>query len=171
MSYLSAISWSEQVTFQSWYPLCGRPRLFKWSFMPVAHWNNSPRVNIPLHLGTFFWFWANQSLFLLFSSACLAGEAINTNFMIYVWRDRGSNARLIALEASTRTFTPHYMYYMTTTHSPSFIYNNSIFICICICNIISFTWKCLWTAYPPGELELTSVFFTCLSGVPVVQCC
>ena len=91
--------------------------------------------------------------------------------MVYVWRDRGSSSRSIALEASTRTLTPHYMYYMTATHPPSFIYNNSIFIFISACNIISFTWKCLWTANPPGELELTAVFFTCLSGVAVVQCC
>ena len=31
----------------------------------LAHWNDSPRVDMSLHLDTLFWFGANQSLFFL----------------------------------------------------------------------------------------------------------
>ena len=31
----------------------------------LAHWNNSPRVNMSLHLDTLFWFQTNQRLFVL----------------------------------------------------------------------------------------------------------
>ena len=37
----------------------------------LAHWNNSPQVDILLYSDTLFWFWVNQSLLLLFSAACL----------------------------------------------------------------------------------------------------
>jgi hypothetical protein len=35
----------------------------RWVFIVLAHWNNSPRVEMSLHWDTLFWFWANQSAF------------------------------------------------------------------------------------------------------------
>ena len=35
----------------------------------LAHWNNSPRVDILLHSDTLFWFRANQSLLFLLNTA------------------------------------------------------------------------------------------------------
>jgi hypothetical protein len=37
----------------------------------LAHWNNSPQVDKSLHAETSPWFRTNQSLFLLFNTACL----------------------------------------------------------------------------------------------------
>ena len=43
-----------------------------WIFIVLAHWNNSTRVDMSLHLDTLFCFRANQSLLLLLNTACLA---------------------------------------------------------------------------------------------------
>ena len=37
-----------------------------WIFIVLAHWNNSPRVEMSLHSDTLFWFRANQSLLIVF---------------------------------------------------------------------------------------------------------
>jgi hypothetical protein len=42
-----------------------------WIFIMLAHWNNSPRVEMSLHSDTLFWFRANQSLLFLRNVACL----------------------------------------------------------------------------------------------------
>ena len=47
----------------------------------LAHWNNSPQIDMLLHSGTLFWFRANQSLLLLLNAACLAEK--NTNFIVF----------------------------------------------------------------------------------------
>ena len=41
-------------------------------FIVLAHWNNSPRVDMTLHSDTLFWFRANQSLLFLLNAVCLA---------------------------------------------------------------------------------------------------
>jgi hypothetical protein len=38
----------------------------------LAHWNNSPRIDMSLHSDTLFWFQANQYLLFLLNAACLA---------------------------------------------------------------------------------------------------
>jgi hypothetical protein len=38
----------------------------------LAHWNNSPRVDMSLHSDILFWFRANQSLLFLLNAAWLA---------------------------------------------------------------------------------------------------
>jgi hypothetical protein len=43
-----------------------------WIVIVLAHWNNSPRVEISLHSDILFWFRANQSLLFLRNAACLA---------------------------------------------------------------------------------------------------
>ena len=42
-----------------------------WIYIVLAHWNNSPQVDMSLHLGTLFWFRPNQSLFFLLNAAYL----------------------------------------------------------------------------------------------------
>ena len=42
-----------------------------WIFIVLAHWNNSPWVDMSLHSDTLFWFRANQSLLFLLNAACL----------------------------------------------------------------------------------------------------
>ena len=41
-------------------------------FIVLAHWNNSPQVDMSFHSDTLFWFRANQSLLFLLNAACLA---------------------------------------------------------------------------------------------------
>ena len=43
-----------------------------WILLVLAHWNNSPRVEMSLHSDTLFWFRANQSLLFLRNGECLA---------------------------------------------------------------------------------------------------
>jgi hypothetical protein len=38
----------------------------------LAHWNNSPRMDMSPHLDTLAWFRANQTLLFLLNAACLA---------------------------------------------------------------------------------------------------
>jgi hypothetical protein len=72
----------------------------------LAHWNNSPRVNMSLHSDTLFWFRANQYVLFLRNAMCLAEKQQIPISYSLVWPDRGSNPRDTALEASTLTITP-----------------------------------------------------------------
>ena len=67
-------------------------------FIVLAHWNNSPRVNMSLHSDTLFWFRAIQSLFFLVNALCLAEKQQIPIVLSLVWPDRGSNPRSTALE-------------------------------------------------------------------------
>jgi len=56
-----------------WVLLCTRPTLLVYYFFIVlAHWNNSPRIDMSPHLDTLSWFRPHQSLLFLFNTACLA---------------------------------------------------------------------------------------------------
>ena len=71
-SNFSAISWREQVNFQ-WddevrFVLDQKAKLD--FYIVLAHWNNSPRVDMSLHQDTLFSFRANQSLLFLLNAAC-----------------------------------------------------------------------------------------------------
>jgi hypothetical protein len=48
------------IRWRWWGPLCTRQTLLSWIFIVLAHWNNSPRVDMSLHSDTLFWFRANQ---------------------------------------------------------------------------------------------------------------
>jgi hypothetical protein len=55
-----------------------------WIFIVLAHWSNSPRIDMTLHTNTLSWFWANQSLLSLLKAACLEEKlATNTNFIVF----------------------------------------------------------------------------------------
>jgi hypothetical protein len=43
-----------------------------WIFIVLAHWNNSPQVDMLPHADTLSWFQANQSLLFLLNAECLA---------------------------------------------------------------------------------------------------
>ena len=49
----------------------------------LAHWNNSPRVDMLLHSDTLFWFIANQSLLFLLNAACLADKQQIQIFIVF----------------------------------------------------------------------------------------
>ena len=65
-------------------------------FILLAHWNNSPRVDMSFHTYTLFWFRANQSLLFLLNAAT------NTKFIVVgltqpeleprIYRTRGEHA-------------------------------------------------------------------------------
>ena len=65
-----------------------------WICIVLAHWNNSPRVDMTLQSDRLSGFQANQSLLFLSNAACL------------VEKQPGSNPRSTVLEASTLTITP-----------------------------------------------------------------
>jgi len=51
----------------------------------LAHWNNSPQIDMSPHSDTVSWFWANQSLLFLLNTACLVQ---NQKYEIYsLWFD------------------------------------------------------------------------------------
>jgi hypothetical protein len=55
-----------------WILPCSRPTRWVEFFIVLAHWNNSPWVDMSFHSDTLLWFRANQSLLFLLNAACLA---------------------------------------------------------------------------------------------------
>jgi hypothetical protein len=43
-----------------------------WILIVLAHWNNSPRIDMSLHMHTLFWFRGNPYLLFLLNAACSA---------------------------------------------------------------------------------------------------
>jgi hypothetical protein len=41
-----------------------------WILIVLAHWNNSPRIDMSLHMHTLFWFRGNPYLLFLLNAAC-----------------------------------------------------------------------------------------------------
>ena len=62
-----------------WFPFYTRPTRCV-GFLVLAHWNNSPCVNMSLHSNTLSRFQVNKSLLFLLNVAC--GEATNTNLIV-----------------------------------------------------------------------------------------
>ena len=81
-----------------WGPLCTRPTPLVGFFIVLAHWNNSPRVDMSPHLDTLSWFQTNKSLLFILNAACLAEKKHQFNSL---WFDP-----IGALEAKTLTITP-----------------------------------------------------------------
>ena len=70
-------------------------------FMVLAHWNNSPRINLSPPSDTFAWFWVNQSLLFLLNAACLAEKHQMQILQSLAWPDRDWNPWSTTLEANT----------------------------------------------------------------------
>ena len=81
----------------------------RWIFIVLAHWSNSPRVDMSLHSDTLFWLRANKSLLSLLNACVLRGEATNTNFTVFgltrprlehtIYHTRGEHANHYATDA------------------------------------------------------------------------
>jgi hypothetical protein len=67
-----------------------------WIFIVLAHWNNSPWIDMLLHSYSLSWFRANQSLLFL----------PNTNFIIFSLTPPGLVPTIYHKEATTLTITP-----------------------------------------------------------------
>ena len=80
--------------------------MLSWIFIVLAHWNNSPRIDMSPHSDTLSWFRANQSLIFLLNAACLVEKQQIPILLSLVWPDRGSNLRSTALKVSSLTITP-----------------------------------------------------------------
>ena len=97
MSNFSAISWREHVTFHwddddasHW------TNTVSWIFIVLVHWTTCPQEDRSTHSDTLFWFWTNQTLLLLFSTAYLRPESIfgltRLELMIYHIQGKLTNA-------------------------------------------------------------------------------
>ena len=83
-----------------------KTNMLSWILIVLAHWNNSPRVDMSLHSDALSWFRVNQSLIFLLNTACLADYQQIPISLSLVWPVRGSKPRFTTLEASTLTSTP-----------------------------------------------------------------
>ena len=72
----------------------------------LAHWNNSPQVDMSLLSGHNILIPSKQSLLFLLNAACLAEKQHIPILKSLVWHDRGSNPQSTALVASMLTITP-----------------------------------------------------------------
>ena len=70
-----------------------------WIILVLAHWNNSPQVDMWLHSDTLFRFWPNQSLFIFFNAACLSEKKQIPISSILVWPNRDSTPRSTTFKA------------------------------------------------------------------------
>jgi hypothetical protein len=61
---------------------------YNWIFIVLARWNNSPRVDMPLHQGSLSWFRSEQYVLLLLNNACLAENQQITILHSMVLSDR-----------------------------------------------------------------------------------
>jgi hypothetical protein len=67
-----------------WDPLYTRPTRFVYTFIVLAHWNNSLRINMFSHPDIFSWFQANQSLLFLLNAGCLGEKQyISAYFIVF----------------------------------------------------------------------------------------
>ena len=71
-----------------WLPLCTLylTNVLNWIFIELAHWNNSPKVDMSLYTDTLFWFRAKQSLLLLLDAVCLVFRLRRTRVWSTIYR-------------------------------------------------------------------------------------
>jgi len=69
-----------------WSPFWTKPKQFFWMFVVLAHWYNSPRIDMSLHPDTTLsWFLASHSLLLLLNVACVADNQQIPILEFWVW--------------------------------------------------------------------------------------
>ena len=57
--------------------------MLSWSFMVLAHWNNSPRIDMSPNSDTSSWFRTNKSLIFLLHVACLPVKQQIQIFLVF----------------------------------------------------------------------------------------
>ena len=80
--------------------------MLSWTFIVLAHWNNSPWIDMLPHSSTLSSFWANQSLLYLLNAACLAEKQQKLILKSLILPNWDSNPRSTSLETSMLTITP-----------------------------------------------------------------
>ena len=100
----------------------------------LAHWNNSPRIDMSPHSDTLAWFRANQSLFFLLNAECLE-EKQQIPILVFgltqsgreptIYHTRGEHANhyttnaveiLLKAALNTITLTPYMTYLIYLSH-------------------------------------------------------
>ena len=119
-----------------WCPLCTKPTLISWILIVPAHWNNSPRVDTPLHSYTLSWCRAYKSLFLFLNAVCLAAKQHIKSFLSLDWPDRGYDLH----QPHPRWYANHY-----TT--------DAVFTCIKPC--YDYTTLITWSYFPKSIVVIT----------------
>jgi hypothetical protein len=94
------------ISMTLWICLLCTKLTLSWTFIVLAHWNNSPHIDVSLHSDTLSWFKANQSLLFLLNAACLAEKQQIPILQSSVWSDLWSNPWSTTLTESTLTLTP-----------------------------------------------------------------
>ena len=91
-----------------WCPLCTWPIYLVdfYNAIVLAHWNNSPWVDISLHILRYIIKRSDPSLVSLLIDACLVEKHHITILLSLFWPDWGSIQRSTTLEVSTLTITP-----------------------------------------------------------------
>jgi hypothetical protein len=86
-------SWQKQVLFlmRWWCSHCTRyhARLDFYIHIVLAHWSNSPQVDMLLPSDIIFSLWVSQSLLLFLSANCLAEKQQIPILLSFVWHDGG----------------------------------------------------------------------------------
>ena len=77
-----------------------------WILTVLAHWNNSPRIDMSPHSDTLSRFRTNSSLRFFLNAACLAEKQQIPILYSFVWPNWGSHPQSTTLEANTLTITP-----------------------------------------------------------------
>ena len=55
---------TSNVLMKLWCLACTKTNMLSWIFWPIAHWNNSPKVDMSFHIDTLSWLKGNQSMLL-----------------------------------------------------------------------------------------------------------
>ena len=136
----------------------------------LAHWNNTLRIDMSLNSNTLSWFRAKQSLLFLLNAVCLAEKynVANSNFIVFVWPDRGSNPRSTALLASMLTITPPMQLKSTTKQMSNIqcVQQIPVFSILLCKSLLCPAIRCV-----RQNIVSTLVFNVHLFNFPLLTCC
>jgi hypothetical protein len=102
-------SWREQVTFNEMMMMISVVyNNLNWIFIVpwvLAHWNNSPLVDMSFLSNTLSWFRAKQSLLLLLKAACLAEKQQTLILLVFRLTRQGFEPRIYCPRGQRLTIT------------------------------------------------------------------
>jgi hypothetical protein len=116
-----------------------------WTFIVLAHWNNSPQVDISFHSGTVFWFRANQSFSLSSYCCVLRGEA--TTIIVFGLTGPGLEHTIYSTRGE---YANHYATDTVKILKIPKCNQKIPFMCLCFFSFVcfqfwSFLWHFLWS--------------------------